>query len=230
VASFVVSEMVEELQAQQIPMSVFKRVSTKFSRNTLSMTDYYSFNRLFIPRRSRAIMNHLMLVLALPTTPSGLDNKRATINRVNNRVSAGEGVMRPSARIPQRITTTRLNIIRRVHIKVCDLLDARAIRVARDRANVQNAETSLVVGLVRETINDKLVVVDGARGGLVVAGHLGGLEVLDVPDVGYGEAVFGGRVDGCAVRVDLSFVKLVVHDNVRLPELIGYPTYGREHN
>jgi hypothetical protein len=100
VASFVVSEMVEELQAQQIPMSVFKRVSIKFSRNTLSMTDYYSFNRLFIPRRSRAIMNHLMLVLALPTTPSGLDNKRATVNRVDNRVSAGESVMRPSARIP----------------------------------------------------------------------------------------------------------------------------------
>ena len=70
---------------------------------------------------------------------------------------------------------------------------------------------------------DKLVVVDGAGGGLVVTGVLGLLKVGDVPDVGDRETVLGRRVGGGAGGVDLTLVKLIVHDKVSLPHGVENP-------
>jgi hypothetical protein len=78
--------------------------------------------------------------------------------------------------------------------------------------------------LVVKTVVDVLVVVDRAGGGLVVAGDDGLLKVLDVPNVGHSETIFGGTVNSSAVGVDLALVKLIVHDDVSLPVGVENPT------
>ena len=166
----------------------------------------------------------LTVVLPLAPSPLRLNDKRAAVNRVDDRVPAArESPMRPGARIPERIAATGLRVIAREDVKVGDFLDLGAIGVAGDGADVEDAETGLVVGLVGKTVPDELVVVNHAGGGLVVAGDLRGFEVLDVPDIRHGEAVFGWRVGCGAVGVDLALVELVVHDDVGLPVLVGDP-------
>lgn len=165
----------------------------------------------------------LTVVLALALTPLRLNNKRTAVNGVDDRVSTGEGEVRPGTRVPERITATRLGIVTGVDVKVGDFLDLGAVGELGDGRDVEDAETGLVVGLEGEAVVDELVVVDHAGGGLVVAGDLGGFEVLDVPDVGDCVTVLGGRADGGAVGVDLALVELVVHDDVSLPHLVGDP-------
>jgi hypothetical protein len=81
----------------------------------------------------------------------------------------------------------------------------------------------LVVGLEGKAVVDELVVVDHAGGGLVVAGDLGGFEVLDIPNVGDSETFLSGGSDSSAVGVDLALIELVVHDEMGLPVLVGDP-------
>jgi hypothetical protein len=69
----------------------------------------------------------------------------------------------------------------------------------------------------------ELVVIDGAGGGLVVTRVLGVLKAGDVPDVGDGEAVLGRGVGCSAIGVNLTLVKLVVHDKVCLPHGVENP-------
>jgi hypothetical protein len=83
--------------------------------------------------------------LAPALTPLRLDDKDTTVNRVDDSVSTGESVVAPCTRVPERIAATRLDIIRRVHVKVSNLLDLGAVWVAVDGANVEDAETGLVV-------------------------------------------------------------------------------------
>ena len=178
-----------------------------------------------------SIITHFALVLVpvLSTTPlpaldiSLLDNKDTTVNGVDDNESRLEGVGRPGTSVPESVTTAGLDIVRRVNVKVGNLLDLGTVGELGDAGNVEDTETGLVVGLVVKTVVDVLVVVDGTGGGLVVAGDNGLLEALDVPDVRHGEAVLGGTVNSSAVGVDLALVKLIVHDDVGLPEGIENP-------
>jgi hypothetical protein len=172
----------------------------------------------------------LVPTIVLPLTPlrtlniSLLDNKDTTVNRVDNNKARLESVRRPCTSVPQGITAAGLDIIRRVDVKVRNLLDLGAVGEARDGGDVEDAETGLIVGLVVKAVVDVLVVVDGAGRRLVVTGNNGLLEVLDVPDICDRETILGGGVDRSAVGVDLALVELIVHHNVGLPKRIEDPT------
>src|SRR5688572_11398865 len=80
-------------------------------------------------------------------------------------------------------------------------------------------EDSPVVGLVSNTVNDVLVVVDGADGRLVDTTEDGEGEVSDVDDVGGGVAVSGRAVS-------LLLIELVIEEQVAVvisgsPALVG---------
>ena len=104
----------------------------------------------------------LAKVLALATAECRLDNKRTAINGVDHSETAWEGVVRPCTCVPECLTTAGNSIIAGEDIEVSDLLNAASIRVAGNGADVEDAQTGLVVGLVCETIVDELVVVDSA--------------------------------------------------------------------
>ena len=191
----------------------------------------FDYHSTLLPRKASITPGcTLVLTPVLALTPlhtlniSLLNNKDTTVNSVDNNVTRLKGVGRPGTSVPESVTTAGLDIIRRVDVKVGNLLDLGAVGELGNAGDVEDAETGLVVGLVVKTVVYVLVVVDGAGGGLVVAGDDGLLEVLDVPDVGHGEAVFGRRVNGSTVGVDLALVKLIVHDDVGLPHGIKDPT------
>lgn len=186
----------------------------------------YAFTALGIyPTGSTLVLTPVLALTPPLTLNIGLlNNKDTTVNSVDNNVARLKGVSRPGTSVPESVTAAGLDIIRRVDVKVSNLLDLGAVGELGDAGDVEDTETGLVVGLVVKTVVDVLVVVDGAGRGLVVAGDDGLLEVLDVPDVGHGEAVLGGRVNGSAVGVDLALVKLIVHDDVGLPHGIEDPT------
>ena len=166
----------------------------------------------------------LAKVLALATAECRLDNKRTAINGVDHSETAWKGVVRPSTCVPECLTTAGNSIIAGEDIEVSDLLNAASIRVAGNGADVEDAQTGLVVGLVCETIVDELVVVDSASSRLVEAAVLGSLEVGDVPDVGGRVAILGDGVGVCILAtVDLTLIKLVVHDQVGLPVGVENP-------
>lgn len=162
-------------------------------------------------------------VLALAPAELRLDNKRTTVNGVDDSVTRVKSEVTPGTRVPDSRTLARKLIVLRVDIEVRDLLDLAAVRVLGNGADVEDSETSLVVGLVGEALVDELVVVDGAGGRLVVAGVLGLLEAGDVPDVGNGEAILCGRVGCGAGRVDLALVEFVIHHEVSLPHGVENP-------
>ncbi len=153
-----------------------------------------------------------------------LDNKDTTVNGVDNNVSRLKGVGRPGTGVPESVTTTGLDIIRRVDIKVGNLLDLGAVGEAGDAGDIEDAETGLVVGLVVKTVVNVLVVVDGTSGGLVVAGNDRLLKVLDIPNISHGETILCRAVNSGAVGVDLALVKLIIHDDVGLPHGVKNPT------
>jgi hypothetical protein len=80
----------------------------------------------------------LAKVLALATAECRLDNKRTAIDGVDHSETAWEGVVRPGTCIPERLTATRNSIITREDIEVSDLLNAAAIWVAGNGANVED--------------------------------------------------------------------------------------------
>jgi hypothetical protein len=182
--------------------------------------EYIHYDHVLLKQLSSLV---LAPVLTLAPTELGLDNEGATVNSVNNSVTGVEGEVAPGTRVPDGRAATGKLIVLRENIEVCNLLDLAAVRVLGDGADVKDTETGLVVGLVGETFVDELVVVDGAGSGLVVTSVLGLLKVGDVPDVGDRETVLGGRVGSSAGRVDLTLVKLVVHDKVGLPHGVEDP-------
>jgi hypothetical protein len=95
----------------------------------------------------------------------------------------------PSARVPDRRALARKVIVLRENIKVGNLLNLAGIRELGDRADIQDAKTGLVVGLVGETLVDELVVVDRAGGRFVVSCVLRGFQAGDIPDVRDWEAI-----------------------------------------
>jgi hypothetical protein len=162
-------------------------------------------------------------VLALTPSKLRLHNKRTTVNGVDNSVTRAESEMRPSARVPNSLSATRKVVVLREDIEESDLFDLAAVGVLGNGAHIKDTETGLVVGLVGETFVDVLVVVNRSNRALVIARVLGLLQVGDVPDVSDREAVPGGRVGSGAVGVELTLVKLVVHNEVSLPHGVENP-------
>jgi len=186
----------------------------------VTFREYIHYDHVQLKRLSSLV---LAPVLALAPAELGLDNEGTTVNGVNDGVAGVEGEVAPGTRVPDSRATTGKLIVLREDIEVGNLLDLAAVGVLGNGADIEDTETGLVVGLVGETLVDELVVVDGAGGGLVVTGVLGLLKVGDVPDVGDRETVLGGRVGGSAGRVDLTLVKLIVHDKVSLPHGVENP-------
>lgn len=104
-------------------------------------------------------------------------------------------------------------------IEKTDLLNRATSGVLGNAGDVDNAETGAVVSLVGETVDDVLVVVDGAGRALEVAGVDGLLEVGDVEDVGGGVAV-GGGADGVNL-IEFVVEEEIAHGRVDDPALVA---------
>lgn len=134
-----------------------------------------------------------------------LDNKGATFDGVDEDVTRLEvGIAGPGADEGGK-TVADFSVILGVNVDEGGLANIASSGVLGDRAGVENAETSTVIGLVDEVIDNVLVVIDGLDLGLVETGLLGVLEVADIPNIGDRESVFGG-----SVPTDL--IKLVIED------------------
>jgi hypothetical protein len=83
----------------------------------------------------------LTMVLALALTPLGLDNKRTTINGVDDSVATGEGEVRPGAGVPESVSATGLCVVTGVDVEVGNLLDLGTVGELGDGADVEDAET-----------------------------------------------------------------------------------------
>lgn len=85
----------------------------------------------------------------------------------------------PTVRTDSNITLS----LRLLTIDVRNLLDIPAGRILRDTTDVQDPQAGTIVGLVRETINDVLVVVNRHHGGLIDTGLDRFFQVRNVPDI-----------------------------------------------
>jgi hypothetical protein len=117
---------------------------------------------------------------------------------------------------PDKLHLTANRIILGVDVERADFPEARCRWVLKDRADIDNTQTATVVGLVRETRDNILVVVDRADGGLIGTCVLGRREILDVEDVGGGVAVSGGART-------VHFVELVVEEEVGVVVFVNEP-------
>lgn len=103
-----------------------------------------------------------------------------------------------------------------VNVEEAGLGDALARGVLGQGAQVEHAQARAVVALVREAVDDELVVVDAEAGALEVARLLGRAQVANVPKVRHRVAV-GGRADAVVLVV------LVVQHQELLPCRVGHP-------
>src|SRR4051812_7083432 len=104
--------------------------------------------------------------------PPQLHHKRPPLNSINqNKPTLKKRIMTPS---PDKIhhAPIRLTIILRIYIKKANLFDARTGGILRHTTNIQDSEARAVVTLVGQSVNDKLVVVDGVGRAFVVSGLL----------------------------------------------------------
>lgn len=112
-----------------------------------------------------------------------LHDESATAHGVDEHIATlEEWVVTPGAS-ELHGTATLLVIVLGVDIEVGDLLDPLARGIPEDRAKIDDAVAERVVALVRESVDDELVVVDTPSRIGILAGLLGVLEVRDVPDV-----------------------------------------------
>lgn len=98
---------------------------------------------------------------------SQLDNKGTTLNRVDEDVTRLEVCVRAPGSQELDNTTTLNTVILWVDIDPSNFADRGASRVRGDGSQVKDAQTSTIVRLVYEAINDVLIVVDGLDLGLV---------------------------------------------------------------
>lgn len=81
-----------------------------------------------------------------------LDDERAAIDCVDDDPAAGEAVMAPGSVGPVRKTATRERVVLWVCVEEGDLADALPRRIAWNAADIEDTQTSLVVGLEGETV------------------------------------------------------------------------------
>jgi hypothetical protein len=153
----------------------------------------------------------------LGTAASVLERVDTPLDAVEQNVSTGE--VRIDAPATDKLDLAANLIILGVDIEKADFLEACTGGVLGDRADIDDAKTAAIVGLVGETIDDVLVVVDRADGRLVGTGVLGGGEALDVKDVGGGVAI--GSLAGAVHLVELVVEEEVLLFLVDQPALVG---------
>ena len=110
---------------------------------------------------------------------AGVPERLALTGPIEISVSAANNVISfmPTAQGYLQIVVIRENV------KVGNLLDLATIGELGDRADIEDAKTSLVVGLIGETLMDELVVVDRASRRFVVTSVLGGFQAGDIPNI-----------------------------------------------
>ena len=113
-------------------------------------------------------------------------------------------------------------LIKWVHIEERNFLDIFTSRISGNARDIEHTQTGLVVGLICKAIVNELVMVGGAGLGLVISGVHRFLEVPDIPDVSDRETVDSRRVRSNILRVDLTLIELVIHDEMRLPVQIKH--------
>lgn len=122
----------------------------------------------------------VVLSLALLAELVQLDNESTPLDGVDEDEAARESVMAPSTR-EGNDTTTHLIVILRVDVEPTDLFHVTTGRIFRNARDIENADTSTVVGKSGKAILDVEVVVDRLHLVLVVTGDLGLLEAAKVP-------------------------------------------------
>lgn len=145
-----------------------------------------------------------------------LNDERTTIKRVNEDEAGLEIRVRGPGAVEINKTAAGKVVVLGVDVEVGNFADRVAGGVGGDRGDIIDADTSGIVGLVGEAVNDVLVVVNSSHRGLVKTSVLGSFEGGDVPNVGHGVAVCCGA-DG------LFLIVLVVHKEVLLPVLVQNP-------
>jgi hypothetical protein len=108
------------------------------------------------------------------------DNESSSLDGVDKDVATGESVVAPSANESNRASTCQI-VIFRVDVEPADPLDVASSWVIRHARNVEDADTSTVVGESSEAVFDVEVVVDRLHWVLVEAGDLGRFETAEVP-------------------------------------------------
>ena len=140
--------------------------------------------------------------------------KNTTLDAVQQDISALEvRVHTPGA---DKLDHTANRIVLGMTIEETNFLEPGTVRMTCSRADVHDAKTAAIVGLVGESVNDVLVVVDGLDRGLVKAGIHGLLQRGDVKDVGC-RVVVSSRADL------IHLIKLVVKEQVSHPLLVCEP-------
>ena len=150
-------------------------------------------------------------------TPTSIiaQRKETTLDAVEHNVSALE--VRVHAPGSDKLDHTSDSIVFGVTVEEPNFLEVGAIWVACGRADVHDAKATAIVGLVGETVQHILVVIDGLDRGLVEAGVHRLLERGDVENI-------RRRVVVCS-RADLVyFIKLIVKEEVGHPLLICEPS------
>ena len=111
------------------------------------------------------------------------DDKGAALDGVDEDVAGlEEGIAGPGAEELDDAATLKA-IILGVNVNPGHLADGLACGVLGDGANIEDTETSTVIGLVDETVDNILVMIDCLDLGLVLSSLLGLLKVADVPNV-----------------------------------------------
>ena len=92
------------------------------------------------------------MTLSCSGTSLHLQDKRTTFHRVDEDVAAlKQSIAGPCANEVNLATTSHV-VILRIDVKESDLFNTLAGRIRRDRANVEDAETSAVVRLVCKSV------------------------------------------------------------------------------
>lgn len=145
-----------------------------------------------------------------------LESKQTTLNAVHNDRTR----LKPGVNTPSTIKLRgRISIVLGVTVKVCQLLHRATSRIRRNTTGIHHAQPRAIVGLVRNTINDILVVVNGLDRALVLASPDGVGERRNIKNVRGGMGIL-------AILAALDFVQLIIEKEilevrVNVPSLVG---------
>lgn len=147
------------------------------------------------------------------------ESEQTTLNAVHN----DSARLKPGVNTPSTIKLRgRISIVLRVTIKVRQLLHRSTSRIRRNTTGIHHAQSRTVVGLVRNAINNILVMVDGPNGTLVLSSPDGVGKRRDVKNVRGGMGVL-------PILAALDFIQLIIEKEilevrVNVPALMGVCT------
>lgn len=115
------------------------------------------------------------------------NNENATLNGIDDDPTTLEqSITGPTT---NEVYDTTLSVIFGVNIEETNLLHTSTSRVRRNAADIKNTKTGAVVGLIRFTVLDVLVMIDGLLARLVVPSLCRELKGADVPNIGDWEPI-----------------------------------------